>query len=396
MGLVDWRRMEETASAALKQVGLSISIKEKVKNLSTSQQQMVAIAKAIVRNPRVLVLDEPTSSLTDNEKDYLFEIINCLRNSGIACIYISHKIEEVLQISNRITVLRDGRKIGTLDRESFSIQSVINMMVGRDIENRYPHRNASIGTEVLRVENLTIQHKFIKGKKIIDDVSFSLKKGEVLGIAGLVGSGRSELVNALFGNMKTKASFTAYIDGEKRSITSIRSAIANGMALLTEDRRVSGIFPSLSIRKNATVVSLGSLFSTGFISKPKEQAVLSQYMEKLNIKARSTEIPIKNLSGGNQQKVVLAKWLLKNPKIMILDEPTRGIDVATKYEIYNIINALTSEGVACIVISSELPELLGICDRFLVLCNGKFTAQYDSSEATEQKIMASATGVALR
>ena len=308
---VDWRKMEATTKAALEQVGLHLSIHEKVKNLSTSQQQMVAIAKAIVRKPRILVLDEPTSSLTDNEKDYLFTIITELRDAGISCIYISHKIEEVLFISDRITVLRDGKKIDTINHSDFDIKKVINMMVGRDLQHRYPSRNPSIGDEVFRVEHLSIMHRFIKDKKIIDDVSFSLKKGEILGLAGLVGSGRSELVNAVFGNRKTKTNCSIYIDGKQCDITDIHSAITHGLALVTEDRRASGMFPSLSIRNNATIVALHSLFPHGIISKTKELNVLEKYMKSLNIKANNSEIPIKNLSGGNQQKVVLAKWLLK-------------------------------------------------------------------------------------
>lgn len=392
---VDWHKMEELTKAALKQVGLNLSIREKVKNLSTSQQQMVAIAKAIIRKPRILVLDEPTSSLTENEKDYLFKIITELRDTGISCIYISHKIEEVLFISNRITVLRDGKKIDTVCHSDFDIKKVINMMVGRDMKDRYPHRIPAIGDEVLKVEHLTIMHKYIEDKKIIDDISFSLRKGEILGLAGLVGSGRSELVNAVFGNRKTKTSCAISINGKQRNITDVHSAIANGLALLTEDRRVSGIFPALSVKNNATVVALSSLFPHGVVSRTKELDVLEKYMKGLNIKAKNCETPIKNLSGGNQQKVVLAKWLLKNPQIMILDEPTRGIDVGTKYEIYTLINSLTDNGVSCIVISSELPELLGICDRFLVIYNGKITAEYTADNVSEEKIMAAATGVTL-
>ncbi len=391
--LVDWKKMYDDAEKILDKVGLDADVHEKIKNLSTSRQQMVAIAKAVIKKPRLLVLDEPTSSLTENEKEYLFNIINELRNSGLSCIYISHKIEEVMEISDRITVMRDGCKIGTLEKKDFDVDLVIKMMVGRSLENRYPKRNRDIGDEVLKIENLTVMHKYIDGKKIIDSASFVLKKGEILGIAGLVGSGRSELVNAIFGNLDIEAGYSIYVNKNKEKINSIRKAISGGIALLTEDRRASGIIPALSIRENATIVMLNRMFKTGVIKRKEETGIVNELMDKLNIKAPDVETKIKNLSGGNQQKVIMARWLLQQPRIMILDEPTRGIDVGAKYEIYNIINKLTSDGVSFIIISSELPELLGICDRFVVLNNGTIVREFDSDEATEELIMAAATGV---
>lgn len=393
--LVDWQSMSLVAKSILDRVGLNINLHDKVKNLSTSQQQMVAIAKAIVKKPKVLVLDEPTSSLTNNEKKYLFDIIHELKDSGISCIYISHKIEEVLCISDRITVMRDGCKIGTLDKTEFDVNRVITMMVGRNMEHRYPKRIPSIGEEIFRVENLTVMHKFLKGKSIIDDVSFSLRKGEILGLAGLVGSGRSELVNAVFGNLEKNSDCRIFIEQQKTHVDSIRKAISNSIALLTEDRRASGIISALSIKENATVVTVNKTFKHGVINRRKEELIVQEFIRKLNIKAQNINTPIKNLSGGNQQKVVMAKWLLQHPKIMILDEPTRGIDVGAKYEIYQIINQLSQEGVSFIIISSELPELLGICDRFLVLYNGSIVDEFDSDEVDEEKIMAAATGVKL-
>jgi len=393
--LVDWQSMSVVTKSILDRVGLNINLHDKVKNLSTSQQQMVAIAKAIVKEPKVLVLDEPTSSLTNNEKKYLFDIIHELKNTGISCIYISHKIEEVLCISDRITVMRDGCKIGTLDKADFDVNRVITMMVGRSMEQRYPKRTPSIGEEVFRVENLTVMHKFLKGKSIIDDVSFSLRKGEILGLAGLVGSGRSELVNAVFWNLEQNSDCRIFIEGQQTTVNSIRRAISNSIALLTEDRRASGIIPALSIKENATVVTVNKIFKHGIINRSREEQIVQEFIKKLNIKAQNSNTPIKNLSGGNQQKVVMAKWLLQHPKIMILDEPTRGIDVGAKYEIYQIINQLSQEGVSFIIISSELPELLGICDRFLVLYNGRIVDEFDSDEVDEEKIMAAATGVKL-
>jgi D-xylose transport system ATP-binding protein len=393
---IDWNKMIKNTEEALGRVGLDIDPKEKVKRLSTSQQQMVAIAKAVLKRPKVLVLDEPTSSLTNNEREYLFNIIKELRASGLSCIYISHKIEEVLEISDRITIMRDGKIIETLNKNEFDINRVIRMMVGRNLDNRYPRRTVIPGKDVMRVKNLTVMHKFIKGRKIIDDVSFSLREREVLGIAGLVGAGRSELVNAIFGQLHPCTGYKIYIDGEEKQIYNIRDAIKNGIVLLTEDRRANGIIPALSIRENATIVSIGRLFKNGIIKKSREAKIIGDFIEKLNIKAPNIETKIKNLSGGNQQKVVMSKWLMQKPKIMILDEPTRGIDIGAKYEIYNIINELVRGGVSVIMISSELPELLGMCDRFLVLYNGKIAKEYSAEEVNEDIIMAASTGIDLQ
>ncbi len=394
--MVDWNAMESDAKRILDEVGLDIDPEEKARKLSTSQQQMVAIAKSTIKKPMVLVLDEPTSSLTNNEKENLFKIINKLKNLGISSIYISHKIEEVIEISDRISIMRDGNIIKTLEQKDFDIDNIITLMVGRTLDNRYPARKKMPGDEVLRVESLTVPHPYIKDRKLVQDVSFSLKKGEVLGIGGLVGAGRSELVNAIFGYLKPEPEYKIFIEGEERRIDSIKSAIKNGIALLTEDRRATGIIPALSIRENATIVSLKKMSKYGVISHTKEKEILNDYIGKLNIKANDTETRIKTLSGGNQQKVVMSKWLIQKPKVMILDEPTRGIDVGAKFEIYNLINALTEEGMSFIIISSELPELLGMCDRFIVLCNGRITAGFDQCEATEDRIVAAATGVSIK
>jgi len=329
---VKWDDMNKRAQKALKMVGLDISPEERVRNLSTSQQQMIAIVKAINKNPRILVLDEPTSAITSSETEYLFKIIEDLKSKGISCIYISHKLEEIFRIADRISVMRDGELVGTVERENFDSHLIVNMMVGRKIENRYPRQETAIGAEVLRVENLSVPHKYVKDKKVVDHVSFSLKKGEILGIAGLVGAGRSELVNAVFGYLKKEDGCKIYIDGSPVEIGNPREAIKNGIALVSEDRRKSGIISILSIRENATLVSLKSMFRDYIIKFGKERNAVNEYKEKLSIKAPDIETRVRNLSGGNQQKVVLSKWLMNSPKILILDEPTRGIDVGAKYE----------------------------------------------------------------
>lgn len=388
---VKWEDMLTKARTALERVGLDLDPEEKVRNSSTSQQQMIAIAKAVYKNPKILVLDEPTSAITKTETEYLFRIINDLKSKGISCIYISHKLEEVFKIADRITVMRDGKIVGTVERGECSSDEIVNMMVGRKIENRYPKEKLPIGKEILRVENLSVPHKYVPGKKIVDNVSFSLKAGEILGLAGLVGAGRSELVNALFGHLKKEAGCKIYVDGAPVNISYPKDAINNGIALVSEDRRQSGIISILSIRENITLAALRKLFRSCFIKYSKERQVVDEYKKKLSIKAPDIETKVRNLSGGNQQKVVLSKWLINNPKILILDEPTRGIDVGAKYDIYNIMTELAKQGIGIIMISSELPELLGMCDRFLVVSNGRIVDEFTRDEASENRVMMAAT-----
>ncbi len=389
---MNWDEIYGRARTAMDLVGLKLDPREKVRNLSTSQQQMIAIARAVNKRPRILVLDEPTSALTENESEYLFSIIGTLRQSGISCIYISHKLKEVFRIANRICVLRDGEHIGTLGKDEFESNRIISMMIGRKIENMFPKSKIGRGEEILRVEHLSVPHKYIKGRNIVDDISFVLHKREILGIAGLVGAGRSELVNAVFGALRRNEGCRMYVEGKEVSIHSPRDAVKCGIALVTEDRRVAGIIPILSIRENITLVSLRKLFRTFLIKRTKEKKIANEFKERLSIKAPDVETKVRALSGGNQQKVVVSKWLLNTPKVLILDEPTRGIDVGAKFEVYNIMNELVKDDLGIIMISSELPEIIGMCDRVLVLANGKIVNDLTGKEIDETTIMSSATG----
>ena len=388
---IDWKQTFSKCEEALKEVGLDVRPEEQVRLMSTSQQQMLSIAKALFRNPRILVLDEPTSALTETETETLMGLIRNLRDQGISCIYISHKLDEVFNIADRITVLRDGHAISTNTREQANPAQVVEDMVGRKIETMYPKVSVPIGDEVLRIENLTIPSR-IPGKNIVEKIGFNVKAGEILGLGGLVGAGRSEVVNAIFGSQK-KESGDLYLFGEKVTIESPQDAIQYKMGLLTEDRRVSGFVGTMNIRENISLASFEKIFGKLFIKPQEEKRYVKTQFDALNIKAPSTETNVLNLSGGNQQKVVLGKWLMTEVKILFLDEPTRGIDVGAKVEVYNIMTELAKKGVAIIMISSELPELLAMCDRFIVLYNGGITGHFEQKEITEHKYMEAATGV---
>jgi ABC-type sugar transport system ATPase subunit len=388
---IDWKSTYKLGKEALEQVGLDVDATEQVRLLSTSQQQMISIAKAVYRSPKILVLDEPTSTLTETETETLMEIIRGLRNKGISCVYISHKLEEVFNIADRVTILRDGSVISTYVRKDIKAEKVVEDMVGRKIDQMFPKVDLPVGEEVFRVENLTIPSR-IPGRNIVEDISFSLKAGEILGLGGLVGAGRSETINAIFGSIK-KTSGEIFVGGEKANITSPKDAIRYKMGLLTEDRRVSGFVGTMNIRENISLASFEKIFGELFIKRNDEKEFVQDYSNQLNIKAPTVETNVLNLSGGNQQKVVLAKWLMTGVKILFLDEPTRGIDVGAKVEVYNIMTELARNGIAIVMISSELPELLAMCDRFVVLYDKKISGEFSKAEVTEHKYMAAATGV---
>ena len=388
---VDWKKLHETTAEALKRVGLDVKPDITVRNLSTSQMQLLCIAKALYRNPHLLVLDEPTSALTASETANLLGIIRGLRDEGISCIYISHKLNEVFDIADRITILRDGKTISTYEKKDFNEDRVVHDMVGRDIDEMYPKVKAEFGKEMLRVENMTVRST-ISGKNMVEDVSFSVHAGEILGIGGLVGAGRSELINAVFGAIP-RVSGKVFVDDEELSDATISESITKKIGLVTEDRRVTGFVPTMNIRENISLASFGKIFGKVFIKKAIENESTKQYFDKLRIKAQDIETGIITLSGGNQQKVVLAKWLMRDVKILFLDEPTRGIDVGAKVEIYNIMNDLAAQGVALVMISSETNELLAMCDRFVVLSNGKIKGQFTSDEITQESYMRAATGL---
>jgi ABC-type sugar transport system, ATPase component len=391
-GMVDWKKLYKDAGKYLEMVGLKVSPKQKVRRLGASEQQMVNIAKSLSKNPSLLILDEPTSPLTESETRTLFKNLVELKNRGISCIYISHKMKEVMEIADRITVLRDGCFISTIEREDTDSNKIIEDMIGRKIDKMFPKEKVDIGEEVLKVENLTVAHPYAGEKNIVENVAFSLRKGEILGLAGLVGSGRSEIVNAIFGSIKNKNG-VLYLSGEKVQIKDPKNSIVRGMGLLTEDRKISGFVHTLDVKQNITLASLEAISKSGILNRKKEKVIGKSFIEKLRIKVNSEKDSINSLSGGNQQKVVLAKWLMRDLKVIMLDEPTRGIDVGAKIQIYNVMTEMAKAGVGIIMISSELPELLAMSDRIIVLAEGKIRAEFSNEEASEELFMKAATGL---
>ncbi len=391
IGVIDWKKAREMARAALERLHIQIDVEVTARSLSPSMQQLVCIARALVRNPKILILDEPTSVLTERETEELIGILDGLRKEGIACIYISHKLDEVFQISDRIAVLRDGMYIGEYRREDgFEGARVIEDMIGRRLEAMYPDIERQIGEELLRVENFRVPHPFAYGKSIIEDVSFTLRRGEILGLVGLVGSGRSELVNAIFG-VEPKSAGRLYLEGKEIQIRNPRDAKKYGLGLVTEDRKKNGLIGAMSIEHNMTLTILREIRRGISIDAKKEKRIAQKYFDTLNMKAPDLETLVTSLSGGNQQKVILAKWLITNLRVILLDEPTRGIDVGTKAEIYKLIADLASKGISVIMISSEMPELLGVCDRFVVLSKGRVFKEFLRGEADEVELLRAAS-----
>lgn len=381
---VNWRKMREEAGRYLKQLGMDIDPATIVEELSVGQQQMVEIAKALSLQADILVLDEPTAALTDREIEKLFDVIANLKAKGVGMIYISHRMEEIFKISDRITVLRDGKYIGTRETKETNMEELVRMMVGRDINDRFPKIEIAPGEERLRVEGISLGNR-------LRDISFSVRSGEILGIAGLMGAGRTEVAKVLFG-ADPATSGKIFINGVETPIRRPLDAIRAGIALVTEDRKQEGLILSLSVRENLSLPNLKKLSASGFMKRAAENVLSSQTIEKLRIKTPNAEQMVGALSGGNQQKVVIGKWMATNPKILILDEPTRGVDIGAKKEIYDLMNVLAKEGVAIIMISSELPEVLGMSDRILVMHEGRITAELSREEATQENIMHAATG----
>lgn len=385
VGAIDWNRMYSECERWLKELGSShIRPKAKIRQLSVADQQIVEIVKALSQNPSIIILDEPTASLSDNEIENLFRIIRQLKEKGVTFIYVSHRMEEIKQIGDRATVFRDGELVGEIeDCKTADMDQIIQMIVGRTLTEQYPKRESHIGEVALEVKDIEVPHT-------IYDISFCVHKGEVLGLSGLVGSGRTSTAKAIVGAIP-KSKGEIRIDGEKVSINSPAEAIARGIGYLPEDRKTEGLILTKSVKENITLPTLKKKFSRGIIlNLGKEKQASEEYREKLRIKTPGINRQTKFLSGGNQQKVVFAKWLCSDAKIYIFDEPTRGIDIGAKSEIYQIINDLVAEGAAVIVISSELPEILGICDRVLVLKDGRISAEIDRADATQEKIMSHA------
>jgi len=358
-----------------------------VRKLSIGQQQMLMIARALACNPKILILDEATTSLSSMDVDRLFTVVRRLKAKGTCIIFVTHKLAEILEITDRVCIMRDGKNVGLYNRADYDKDRIIADMIGRQLTTLYPSREIIIGEEILRVKGLTVDHPYIQDKTLIKDVSFQVRKGEVLGLAGLVGAGRTEVVSTLFGVIK-KSAGKIFINGKEVTIKNTTDAINNGLALVTEDRKKYGLIFIWSILRNISISNLKGITRGGqFISNKREREQANIYFNNMRIKAPSIYTRVDTLSGGNQQKVVIGRSLNAEPKIVMLDEPTKGIDVGSKYEIYQLINQLASSGVAVIMISSELPELMAMCDRFIVLAEGRIVGEVDKKNATDAMIM---------
>lgn len=386
-GLIDYQRMHEHAAALLGELELHIDPRIPVSNLRVGQQQVVEIAKALSFNSRIIIMDEPTSALSELEVQHLFSLVNRLKQQGVAIIYITHKLDELHLIADEISVLRDGRRIGSGPLREFSTDQIVQMMVGREPTELYKRTRTQPGDVILRAEHIVLPNPGLPGARLVDDVNFEVRAGEVLGIFGLMGAGRTELLETLFGLHAGRASGAVYVKDNLVQLDSPSESIAAGIALAPEDRKLGGLVLSLSVCENMTLPSLKRLARFGLINHKAERALTHAFVSRLQIKTHSIEQPVLNLSGGTQQKVVLAKWLATNPTVLLLDEPTRGIDINAKREIYTLIDELAQQGLAIVIASSELPEIMAVADRIMVMCEGRKTAEVNRADATEEKIM---------
>ena len=378
-GLVDWKGMRRRAREIVEDLGMDIDINAQVSSLTVAKKQIVEIMHAINNNSRILIMDEPSAVLTDRELEVMFRIVKQLRDKGITIIYISHRLDEIFGLCSNVSVLRDGCHIDTIPVASVDRQGLINMMVGREMGQEYPKEVGNVGGTILEVKNLS--------RGILQDISFEVKSGEVFGISGLVGAGRTELARAILGIDKPESG-EVYVRGKKVHYRTFADAIRDGLGLIPEDRKLQGLVQIMSVKRNTTLVNMKRVLRAGVISSSLEEKLSKEYADKLHIVTPSMETEVQYLSGGNQQKVVIAKWLFQNSEILFLDEPTRGIDVGAKAEIYRLINRMAKEGKTIIMISSEMPELLGLCDRIMVMHEGHKMGELNAAEATQEKIMA--------
>ncbi|WP_122642638.1 sugar ABC transporter ATP-binding protein [Luxibacter massiliensis] len=381
---IDWKKVYREADALLKELGVDIRSTDFIRDLGIAQQQMVEVAKALSMHAKIIIMDEPTAPLTERETRKLFRTVEKLKAGGVAIIYISHRLEEVMAICDRATVMRDGCTIQELDVAQTTMDEIIRLMVGRELKDKYPRIQKKIGEELFRVENLCAGSR-------VQNISFSIKEGEVLCVGGLVGAGRTEMVRAIFG-LDARTDGKIYIGQKECIIRNPKEAIRAGIGYVTEDRKEEGLVLKLGVGENVTLAALDKFRRGLHLNLGKERETVKKYINKLNIKTPSLWQRAENLSGGNQQKVVLAKWLLSDCKVLILDEPTRGIDVGAKIEVYNLINALAKEGKAVLVITSEIPELLGICDRVMVMARGRLSGTLGREEASQESVMTLAIG----
>jgi|SRR5690554_6937101 len=388
--VINWEKTQADASELLKKVGLNENPNTLIKDIGVGKQQLVEIAKALSKNVKLLILDEPTAALNEEDSDNLLNLLLELKKSGLTSILISHKLGEITKVADSITILRDGTTIETLkiNQDEISENRIIKGMVGRELVDRFPKREPKIGDVYFEVKNWNVDHPQIDGKKIIKDASLNVRKGEIVGISGLMGAGRTEFAMSVFGKAYGKnVRGEIYKDGKRIIINDVQEAISQGVAYMTEDRKSFGLILIEDIRHNVSLSNLKGISRRSVINDEQEQKVAETYRNKLNIKSNSIYHKIQNLSGGNQQKVVLAKWIFAAPDVLILDEPTRGIDVGAKYEIYTIINQLADAGKSIIFISSELPEILGICDRVYVMNEGRIVGELNKAEASQESIM---------
>ena len=383
-GICDRKAMRKRVQEILDMLGVDIDPTQRMDELSIGQQQMIEIAKALMVDAKVLIMDEPTAALTQSETEVLFKVVNSLRQKGVSIVYISHRMEEIFELCDRITILRDGTYIDTKRIADIDMNDIVKMMIGREIGERYPVRNSKIGDVAFEVKNLNCPGAF-------ENVSFEVRAGEVLGVSGLMGAGRTEIMQAIFGNMPNVTG-QLFLDGKEIKNKNPQQAIQNGIGFITEDRKVEGLMLEESIMKNISLANLGRISNGGVINKRKEQELVNKGIEELRIRCFGPQHECNNLSGGNQQKVIFAKWIYTNPKVLILDEPTRGVDIGAKKEIYNIINELAAKGVAIIMVSSELPEVLGMSDRVMVVREGEVRGILNKEEANQESIMTLATG----
>jgi len=388
-GVIDWDRVRRRSGELLRKVGLKENPDTLIGNIGTGKQQLVEIAKALAKDVKLLILDEPTASLSEKDSQSLLDLLLEFKTQGITSIMISHKLNEIKRVADQITIIRDGKSIETMDKADITEDRIVTSMVGRTLENRYPARTPKIGETIFEVKNWSVYHPLNAERQIIKNVNLHVKKGEVVGIAGLMGAGRTELAMSVFGKTYgANITGEVLLHGKKADTSTVGKAVKAGLAYATEDRKVYGLNLIDHIKHNVTIANLPGVSSkSGVINDNSELNVANEYRKKTNIRSSSVYQITGNLSGGNQQKVVLSKWLFSNPDVLILDEPTRGIDVGAKYEIYTIINKLAEEGKGVLVISSEMPELLGICDRIYVLNEGRIVGELAGHEASQEKIM---------
>ncbi len=385
-GKLNKREMKMKSAEMLQRIGCSVEPDTMVGKISVGEMQMIEIIKAVSKHSKIIIMDEPTTALTDVETQKLFEVIEKLKSEGIAVIYISHRLDEIFQICDDVTVLRDGKHIGSAKVSDVTKDQLITMMVGRELEEQFPYRKEETGKTVLKVENLSWKDK-------VKNVSFEVKSGEIVGFSGLMGSGRTETAKIIFGEYK-KTSGNIYVDGEEVNVHSPKDAIKYGLAYLSEDRKKEGLILGMSVGENMTLSNLKNFEQAAFrLNKKDENNIVADYIKKLSIKTTGASQRIKNLSGGNQQKVIIAKWIMLSPKVLIIDEPTKGIDVGAKKEIYDVLNELKKTGKAIIMISSDMPEIVGICDRVIVMHEGMVTGELDREEANQENIMKLAVGI---